>query len=179
MWKQTKTGYYTNGVDVLEVNSYGCDAFRIYKNEKFLEDFDSLEELNLYLSGMEAEPIFLPKTEVEYNKWFMFEGLDNGYVKAFTRKLEDETLQTVIIAHFSDCYSVVMRERFYSCDEYMETSFEFAEEMGRSAKDVLDMDAYETMTHGSSGMDAHHHDLQTMDDVKNILQNKYGIVYEE
>lgn len=176
MWKEVRMGYYTNEEDVLKVFPWGCDAFRVYRNEGYLEDFDSLETLNTYLEKMGVDPIVLPKKEVEYNKWFVFEGdEDDIYKKAFTRKLENETFQTVIIAKYSKSYSVLMRERFYDCEEYMETTFELAEEMGKCAKDMLELDAFETMTHGSSGMDEHHHDLQTMDEVYNILQNKYGI----
>lgn len=180
MWTQTKTGYYTNGADVLEVISLGSNDFSMKKNGEFQDYIGSLEELTNCLEKLQLEPLALPKMEVECNKWITFEGSDDVYEKAFTRKLENEMIQTVIFVRFSDSYSVMLRETFYEDGPYFTMLvLEFVEEKGRSAKDILELDAYEAMTHGASGMSKCHHDLQTMDEVKHILKNTYGIVYED
>lgn len=177
MWTQTKTGYYTNGADVLEVTSLGYDTFTTKKNGEFDGYFDSLKDLTSYLEKLQLDPPTLPNTQVECNKWVAFEGSDGAYKKAFTRKLEDGTLQTIIFCSFSDSYSVMLRETAYNdVPLLLMDALAFVEEKGRNAVDVLELDAYEAMTHGASGMDECHHDLQTMEEVYDILQKKYGIV---
>ena len=176
MWKETKLGYYTNGEDELRIHHISYETFYIFINEEFEKEIESLQDLHAYLKSIHAEPLQLPTLEVECNKWIAFEGSGGGYEKAFTRKLEDGTLQTVIFADFENWYTVMLRETTYDdIPVLLMDALEFAEKKGRNAKDVLELDAYEAMTHGASGMDECHHDLQTMDEVYDILQNKYGI----
>lgn len=176
MWKETKLGYYTNGEDELRIQQMSHETFYIFINEEFEKEIESLQDLHAYLKIINAEPLQLPTLEVECNKWIAFEGSDGCYEKAFTRKLEDGTLQTVIFANFKNRYSLMLRETTYDdVHDLLMDALEFAEQKGKNAKDVLELDAYEAMNHGASGMDKCHHNLQTMDEVYDILQNKYGI----
>ena len=177
MWEQQAFNVFTDGQEVIKIDCLDTEHYLVWKNEEFEADLDSFEKLQAYLKEHRIGTISLPDTCVKENEWHSFGGNDH-YEEVFTRSLGGQVIQAVIVCHYEERgdYSVLMRTCGYEWIEWLAyVSFEFAEEKGRAAKNLLELDAYEAGTHGSSGMVTCQYDLKTREEVNKFMKEAYGI----
>lgn len=179
MWKKILTGRYEKGEDTLEITCLGYQDYMICINEnEYVDSFNSIEELQTYLKSINAEEIILPKKIEEIEKWFTFDG-DENYEKVFSKKKEDGIIHAVLMTKICDSYSIYLRENKY-CDDYLlRDTLDYIDEFNKEPENDLEVDAFEAMGHGSSGMSDWDFDLKTMEEVKELLKNKYGILFND
>jgi hypothetical protein len=150
------------------------------EDDYWAAEFDTKEDLNAYLKS-ESMPLLreVPRSPV-LNNWVEMNSISDN-TSVFSKKISDLHISTLQVIKFGvEDYSVMLWDVEYLEDEYLHGCVVvFVEEESRDPISDIELCSLEAQDHGSSGMDATHHNLKDLGEVKRILRDIYKFTEEE